>query len=691
MGFRINTNIAALNAHTNAVQVNRGLANSLEKLSSGLRINKAADDSSGMAIADSLRMQANSLGQAIANANDGIGVIQIADKAMDEQLKILDTIKTKAIQAASDTQSANSREAIQKDVNRLLEQLDNIAKTTAYNGQALLSGNFTNKEFQIGAYSNQTVKASIANTQSLAIGNITSKADEVAVGNNVNGKLLGTLTEGTKELNIANLLSATNAFDPTGLAQGDTIRIDGIGDFKIENIDGNMSTGSISSAVITLDRKIDKTLSVGSDFRISLIKTTAEDLNALSGATIGTAADTINVNTSDITGYAVGDKFTITTSLGETKTYTVAKIVGSSTGSTTGTITLSSTDTIGTAGTLSLGKITVQDRASLGTDFTSNDYVQYTVAGTQLEGVQLTKETTVTKSDGSTATLAMGVDQTGLGRVADLINATSDKTGIKAVAIVEQNSNIRVQGGQISSDIFINGERILDKGTTLQNADSDNTLVNAINAKTNLTGVSATLEADGSLTLKSDGRVMVTDGLSAAAGINDGVHAGELQLTNLNGGNIDVSSKHYKDAGLVTDAQSDVKTLKEIEGSNVLSDVKFGQIDDNNDGVIDNQDTVGLLLTLRGAMLAMDIVEAATKQLDAVRADLGSVQNQLTVTVNNISVTQVNVKAAESQIRDVDFAAESANFSKLNILAQSGSYAMSQANAIQQNVLKLLQ
>ncbi len=81
----------------------------------------------------------------------------------------------------------------------------------------------------------------------------------------------------------------------------------------------------------------------------------------------------------------------------------------------------------------------------------------------------------------------------------------------------------------------------------------------------------------------------------------------------------------------------------------------------------------------------------ATTNLDQIRADIGSVQNQLQVTINNITVTQVNVKAAESTIRDVDFAAESANFSKYNILAQSGSYAMSQANAVQQNVLKLLQ
>ncbi|MGM0624134.1 MAG: flagellin, partial [Campylobacterota bacterium] len=95
--------------------------------------------------------------------------------------------------------------------------------------------------------------------------------------------------------------------------------------------------------------------------------------------------------------------------------------------------------------------------------------------------------------------------------------------------------------------------------------------------------------------------------------------------------------------------------------------------------------------TLKGAMAVMDIAESAQKTLDSVRSDLGSVQNQLVATINNISVTQVNVKASESSIRDVDFAAESSTFQKHNILAQSGSYAMSQANAVQQNVMRLLQ
>ena len=139
MSFRINTNISAMTAHTNAVMNNRNLGNSLDKLSSGLRINSAADDASGMAIADSLRSQASALGQAINNANDGISIAKIADKAMDEQLRILDTIKVKATQAAQDGQNAQSRKALQADIKRLTEQLDNIAGTTSYNGKALLS------------------------------------------------------------------------------------------------------------------------------------------------------------------------------------------------------------------------------------------------------------------------------------------------------------------------------------------------------------------------------------------------------------------------------------------------------------------------------------------------------------------------------------------------------------------------
>jgi flagellin len=111
MGFRINTNIAAMNSHRNAMMTNAGLDKSLNSLSSGLRINTAADDASGMTIADSLRSQAKGLGQAINNANDGVAVVQTADGALDEYINIINTVRTKAIQAASDGQNTDSRAA----------------------------------------------------------------------------------------------------------------------------------------------------------------------------------------------------------------------------------------------------------------------------------------------------------------------------------------------------------------------------------------------------------------------------------------------------------------------------------------------------------------------------------------------------------------------------------------------------
>ncbi len=311
MGFRINTNIAALNAHLYGVSTNREINNSLEKLSSGLRINKAADDSSGLAIADSLRSQANALGQAVANANDAMGIIQTADKAMDEQIKILDTIKMKAIQAASDNQSQGSRAAIQKDVNRLIEQLDNIARTTAFNGEALLNGKFSNKEFQIGAYSNQTIRASISNTSAVATGNITTRKDIVKLGNT--GQISATVI-GSPTLKIPGQFSK-------GLAVGDTIRIDGIGDYTITS--GNFTTNSAGSSLVFLDRPLEKP--IYDTTNISVVDYAQETFEfPVTGGKVLTV--------DDITGYGIGDQFMITLTNGTTQKLTIESVKSLSTG-----------------------------------------------------------------------------------------------------------------------------------------------------------------------------------------------------------------------------------------------------------------------------------------------------------------------------------------------------------------------
>ena len=526
MSFRINTNISAMNAYTNASATGRELDASIAKLSSGLRINKAADDASGMTIADSLRAQASALGQAIANANDAIGIVQTADKAMDEQLSILNTIRTKAIQAAQDGQTTQSREALQSDISRLLEELDNIATTTSFNGQQLLNGNFSNKNFQIGAYANQTVQVSIGATASDKIG----------------------LTRFET--------SAPIAYINSGLSQ----------------------------------------------FELAL---------SLSG----------------IDGYPNGYNF-------------------------------------------------------------------QNIAGTELK-------------------------EHGLKAVADRLNAVSDLTGVSAKVTNSITFSSIVQEGTIKG-LTINGIGIGEVTTVA--GDKNQVLVNSINKIKEQTGVEASTK-DGKLTLNAkDGRAIrfkYDEGGSAVGGVFSGAGKdiqdvailGRLTLVRQDArdivfnisaaGNVTVSAVNLGNSISSGYTISDTKAF-----SGTAASQKSISLKDLNTGIMSSSiaDALGYfaagalksdqrsgVTTYYGAQAMVSVAESAQKALDRIRSDLGSVQNQLQSTISNITVTQVNVKSSESQIRDVDFATEASNFNKYNLLAQSGSYAMSQANTIQQNVMRLLQ
>ncbi|EDZ62839.1 flagellin [Sulfurimonas gotlandica GD1] len=189
MGFRINTNIGAMNAHRNATMNNIGLDKSLNSLSSGLRINKAADDSAGLAIANKLSAQSQGLGQAVRNSNDGIGLIQTADGALEEYGNILKRVRVLAVQAANDTQDTTSRGYIQQEVTALLAEADDIATTTKFNGVNLLdntggsvAGSFT---FHTGAYTTEVQTVTIGDTQiavMVSASSVSTRADaELAV------------------------------------------------------------------------------------------------------------------------------------------------------------------------------------------------------------------------------------------------------------------------------------------------------------------------------------------------------------------------------------------------------------------------------------------------------------------------------------------------------------------------------
>ncbi|BCV25494.1 flagellin [Gelria sp. Kuro-4] len=184
MGLRINANLEALNAWRNLTVTSTNLSKAMEKLSSGLRINRAGDDAAGLAISEKLRAQVRGLNQAVRNAQDGISLIQTAEGALTETHSILQRMRELAVQAANDTLTTADRNAIQTEVDKLLEEIDRIAKTTQFNAQLLLDGGTlatTGLNLQIGANAGQNinVKISAADTAAMTISGI-SVADAAA-------------------------------------------------------------------------------------------------------------------------------------------------------------------------------------------------------------------------------------------------------------------------------------------------------------------------------------------------------------------------------------------------------------------------------------------------------------------------------------------------------------------------------
>ena len=180
----INTNVSSLTAQEASKNTSNSLSSSLEKLSSGLKINKASDDASGLAIADKLRTQVTSIDQGVANGNSAVSLLQIADKSMAEQSTILDTIKAKLIQANTDTTSDDGRTAIAGDIAKLLEQLTNIGEQTNYNGRQLISGSdgataASVHTFQVGEKNTDTITTGTinANTTGLGLGALSTAAN----------------------------------------------------------------------------------------------------------------------------------------------------------------------------------------------------------------------------------------------------------------------------------------------------------------------------------------------------------------------------------------------------------------------------------------------------------------------------------------------------------------------------------
>lgn len=170
MSLVVNTNVSSINSQRQLGKVQLAMTKSLERLSSGLRINHSSDDAAGLAISTGMNAQTSGMEQAARNANDGLSVIQTADGAISEQVEILQRIRVLAVQASSDLNSSDNLKSIQEEINQQVKELTRIGDTTNFNGMSLINGTFSSKSIQVGANAGETIDLSIGDYRAAYMG-----------------------------------------------------------------------------------------------------------------------------------------------------------------------------------------------------------------------------------------------------------------------------------------------------------------------------------------------------------------------------------------------------------------------------------------------------------------------------------------------------------------------------------------
>ncbi|WP_334158409.1 flagellin N-terminal helical domain-containing protein [Oryzomicrobium sp.] len=286
----INTNVASLNAQRNLTTSQNSLSTSLQRLSSGLRINSAKDDAAGLAISQRMTAQINGLDQAQRNANDGISLSQTAEGALQSSGDILQRIRALAVQSANASNSASDRQALNAEVGQLTSELDRIAQTTQFNGQNLLDGSMTSSTFQVGANAGQTITMTSSNFRTSSYGNY-----RIGASTATDAGAKGDLTTGSTSNAIASNAALTNS-----RVVGGAVTING----SIGSASVNVAAGSSAKAA-------------------------AQQINSVTNKTGVTATAKTEM---DITGVTANSSYVFSVASNNTTAVTVSFTVGNANG-----------------------------------------------------------------------------------------------------------------------------------------------------------------------------------------------------------------------------------------------------------------------------------------------------------------------------------------------------------------------
>ena len=572
MAMTINTNVVSLNSQRNLGLSGGSLATSMQRLSSGLRVNSAKDDAAGLAIAE--RMNANTKGLAVAarNANDGISLAQTAEGALGKVGDMLQRMRELAVQSSNATNSADDRKALQAEVSQLRSEIDRVAKTTSFNGQKLLDGAFSGAVFQVGANAGDNI----------TVGALT-KATADGLGNTTFGS------------------STSKALDAS----------------KITDLDKELSGVKLSANGQTIDLGTIGKASSGQE-------------------RLGQIVSAINSHTADtgVTAFLEQDKSGAYTMTLKSDSDSAVTLVGLQSLEAAASVTIARTATYDTELTTLTNAIAAYDPANAGT--AEANAAAVVNAAEALAGVLEGFVTDETDSTGAAAALYKQIE--GLKALNDGTNwvapATADDFATALASFSAKGATDAHDSAM--NDALVKAEAKVHALTGEESKATFDAAYDDLEAARVATGIAATSLTQGKPATQAD----VADAVKALQK--------EIDVLGLN----------------VSRGGDEVKAHKGI------ADVNVG--------------------TQAGAWEAIKQIDSAIDQVNAARGDLGALQTRFEKTVENIDIQNENITTARGRIVDADFATETANLSRAQILQQAGTAMVAQANQLPQNVLSLL-
>ena len=674
----IKTNIAALVAQQSMANQTNKSEQAVERLSSGLRINSASDDAAGSAIASKMESQVRSLGVAIRNSHDAISMTQTAEGALGEMENILQRVRELSVQAGNSTLSTADRTAIQSEVTALTAEMDDIAKTTNFNGVKLLNGSNNDITFQTGINATDFLKVELVNSSSSSLGltggsrGVTKLTSERIVADDKSGVAVTDI-----KINGQNFLSATLATLASSTEAAGAVA-DAI----------NLNTGvhgAVATAFNEVTSSVKATFAQTATFTINTqtiaVATSFEALVADINLQVNGVQARLNSDTS-ITLFNDDGGEIIIAGTGAVDVGFVAETYE-------GFVTLENLD--GSAVSIEAGSAqngypsttSVDTAAGTSADVATFNFNETSKDGKSIESNAVTTnklfDTDLVKINdvliGSSATNSAASK-------AAAINLLTAEHGVTASAKTEMSMAVRMDTAPGAAEFEV-------QGVVLDISGAKNTIgvIDIINASTSIGDIVASVSDSGRMVLSSASGQNITLMSSEANMILSVEDGNDTVLTT-------APANTFRALGTINLASADGSQIKLSEGNGdaIITHAGLAKLGLGGQGEKLSVGDQGLNVTsLEAATSSLAKIDKAIDELSAFRSSFGAVENRIDAKINNMTTLKVNTQAAQSRIEDADFAAETTNMTKAQILSQAATSMLAQANSSKQNLLALLQ